>query len=66
MQPEYAIINEREIDGFRVVEVDTGKATFQGKPWKSLGEFGRRKFENLLVLSRSKEHIKVTYVSPII
>lgn len=62
MMPNYAIVNERDIDNWRVVEVDTNKATFQGRPWKSLGEFGRKKFENMLVLSRPHDHIKVTYV----
>lgn len=62
MPPNYAITIEREIDGFKVVEVDTGKATFQGRPWVSLGDFGKRKFENMLVLTRPKERIKVIYV----
>jgi hypothetical protein len=35
----------------KVVFVDTEKAMFKGIPFKSLGAFGRRKFENLLVMS---------------
>lgn len=63
MMPNYAIVTEREIDGFKVVEVDTTKATFQGKAWMDLGDWGKRKFENMLFLSRPRERIKVTYVS---
>ncbi len=63
MPPDFAIINEREIDGFRHVEVNTSKATFQGRPWKTLGDFGKKKFENMLVLTRPKERIKVAYIN---
>lgn len=62
MKPEYGIIMERKIDDFTVVEVDTGKASYQGIPWIKLGDFGKRKLENLLVLSRPKDRIRVTYV----
>jgi hypothetical protein len=48
-----------------VVEVDVNTAEYQGRPWKSLGDFGKRKFENLLVLKRPKERLKIRYVSPI-
>ncbi len=48
--------------GRTVVEVDIDKAEYQGRPWKSLGDFGKRKFENMLVLKRPTERLKVTYV----
>lgn len=35
----------------RALIVDTDKATYKGLPFKSLGAFGRRKFENLLVMN---------------
>lgn len=45
-----------------VVEVDVDKAKYQGRPWKSLGDFGKRKFENMLVLKRPTEKLKIRYV----
>lgn len=61
MNPNFAIIRERKKDEFTVVEVDTKKATYQGKKWQSLGDFGKRKFENLLVLGRAGERLKIIY-----
>jgi hypothetical protein len=62
MPPNFAIKNERMRDGFKVVEIDIKKATYQGRPWKSLGDFGKRKFENLVFLNNVKERIKIIYV----
>ena len=61
MPPNFEIINERERDGRIVVTVDTSKATYQGFPWVALGDFGKRKLENLLVLSRPKELLTIHY-----
>ena len=61
MNPNFAIIAERKVDEFRVVEVDTKKATYQGKAYNTLGDFGKRKFENLLVLGRPHERLKILY-----
>lgn len=52
----------RFVHGHRVVEVDTNKAVYRGFPWKSLGSFGKRKFENLIVLSDTSEKVKVLYI----
>lgn len=46
MKTDFAI---KDIRG-KVVFVDTNKAVFKGLPFKALGEFGRRKFENLLIM----------------
>jgi hypothetical protein len=48
-----------------VVEVDVDKAEYLGRPWKSLGDFGKRKFENVLVLKRPKERLKIRYVQTV-
>jgi hypothetical protein len=61
MQPEFAIINEKQADDFTVVTIDSKNATYMGQNWHTLGDFGKRKLENLLVLSRAKERIKVIY-----
>ena len=52
--------------GFRILEVDCDVATYQGVPWKTLGDFGKRKYENLLVIVsnmdiHSKAGAKVIY-----
>lgn len=62
MKPNFAIIETQQRNGYKVFTVDTAKATYQGMPWHSLGDFGKRKFENLLVLIESKGPAKVLYV----
>lgn len=52
----------RERDGFKCLTVNTNKAHYKGHSWKSLGSFGRRKFENLIILSNPRERIKINYV----
>ena len=48
-------------DGYsKGIEVDTNKAVFRDIPWKLLGEFGKRKFENVLVL-RETDNVKILY-----
>lgn len=42
-------------------EVDIEKSTWFGDPIKDLGAFGRRRFENWVILERPKERIKVIY-----
>lgn len=62
MQPNLAILTEKYRDEFKVLIIDTKKATYQGIPWVSLGDFGKRKFENFLVLSRNtREKLKIIY-----
>ena len=50
------------MNDYVVVEVDVDKEKYYGIPWKSLGDFGKRKFENLIVLKRPKERLKIRYV----
>ena len=62
MNSEFAIVTERYSHGKRVIEIDTKKAHYKGIPWQTLGNFGKRKFENLLVLAHPKESIKPLYL----
>lgn len=61
MPPEFAIIQEVIKSDFTVITIDTSKATFQGMEWQTLGDFGKRKFENLLVLKNPTERVKIIY-----
>lgn len=68
MNPDFAIcaqhVNKNLIrDGFtKAFVVDTKKAKYQGRPWKQLSTFDKRKFENLIVIINSHEKLKVLYV----
>ena len=61
MKPDFAIIAERVVSNLKVIEVDTSKASYQGVSWKTMGAFGKRKFENLLVLEQ-RERTHIIYV----
>ena len=63
MRPEFAIISERKEGGFTKLLIDANKATVRG--WKLLetGKRGKRKFENLLIITRPKERLKIYYKS---
>ena len=62
MKPETGITNETISGGFTTLTIDTSKAKYQGNRWLDLGDFGKRKFENLLVLTRHKERLKFKYI----
>lgn len=63
MKPEFAISDTYEQGNIRSLVVDTSKAVYQGVPWRALGDFGKRKFENILILTSSREkQLKVLYV----
>lgn len=50
---------------FLLVFIDTKKSSFMGMTWEKLGEWGKRKCENFLVLSRlhdKQEYVKIIYV----
>lgn len=61
MKPNYAIITERVVSDLKIIEVDTKKASYQGVLWQTMGDYGKRKFENLLVLEK-KERVHIIYV----
>lgn len=46
----------------RIITIDRAKARFRTLPWYSLGDFGRRKMENLLVLTNTSLPTKFVYV----
>lgn len=62
MKPDFAIVAIRNVEDYTAVEIDTNHATHQGRKWKELGDWGKRKFENLLILTRPKERIKIVYI----
>ncbi len=62
MKPDFAIREEHDEDGTRIIFIDTTKATYQGLPWKELGDFGKRKFENVLFLERQPTKLSIRYV----
>jgi len=55
MKTEFGIQTVRDRGNHKVVIVDTDKAHFKGIPFKALGAFGRKKFENLLVISTHRK-----------
>lgn len=61
MKPEYAIIAERVVSDLKIIEVDTKRAKYQGVSWRTMGDYGKRKFENLLVLEQ-RERTHIIYV----
>ena len=61
MKPNFAIIREKVEDGFTILIVDESKATIRGSKLATTGSIGRRKFENLLIITRPKERLKFRY-----
>lgn len=62
MKQELGIISEKSVDGYGILTIDTKKATHHGIKWSDLGDFGKRKFYNWLVMTRAPQRIKVVYV----
>lgn len=67
MKPEFAIEMEQDSayttfgPGFRILRINERKARYRGLP--ILGsKVLRRKFENILIISRPKERLKIIYV----
>lgn len=46
-------INIYNRDEFRVIEVTTAKAKYQGIEWKNCSEYQKKKYENLLFLTNN-------------
>lgn len=61
MKPDFAIIAERTVSDLKIIEVDTSRASYQGVLWRTMGDYGKRKFENLLVLEQ-KQRLHIIYV----
>ena len=48
-------------EGYKVLEVDTKKASFKNRPWKQMGSWGRQKYENWIFF----ENLKIPPLLPI-
>ena len=60
---EFAITRELKKNGKLFLFVEKDKAVFRGMKWEELGDFGKRKMENMIFLSKmNKTYIKVCYV----
>ena len=62
MHPEFGIKKETKKDGYTILSIDTAKAKWQGIAWRTLGDFGKRKFENAIILHNAKKKLKLVYV----
>ena len=54
MKNEFGVKDVKDFNGQKVVFVD-GNTEFKGVKVKNLSSFGRRKFENLLVMNTHKK-----------
>lgn len=64
MKNTFPII-ERVVKGTRYLELDTSKTVFMRLNWQDLGDWGKKKCENMIFLSNQNEqrnYVKVHYV----
>lgn len=58
----FSVTSEQEKDGKLFLTVSTENAVLRGMKWTQLGAWGKRKFENMLFLTRvGKKYVKVVY-----
>ncbi len=63
MKNNFAVVREQSKNKILYLFVDTKKALFRGIVWAQLGDFGKRKFENMLFLTTiGKEYVQVCYL----
>ena len=63
MKNNFAVVREQKKDNKLFLFVDTKKANLRGMPWMQLGDWGKKKFENMLFVTRiQKEYVKVQYL----
>lgn len=65
MRNNFSIVTEIKRDGKLYLCIDTSKAMLRGMKWEELGDFGKRKLENLIFLERmhtGRDKIKFVYV----
>lgn len=53
--------SEHQRDNYKEIVVDMTKSSYRGTPLNQCGEFGRRKFENMVVIENSPRRVKVIY-----
>lgn len=56
-----AVKKVRQVGNNTVLQVDTKDARYFDIPWRELGAFGKRKFENLVFMSHMKDNPKIIY-----
>ena len=61
MRPDFGIIDEKIRGEFTELYIDPNNATIKGRKLKDTGLLGKRKFENILIITRPKERLKVLY-----
>lgn len=62
MRHHFAATHVRTKGGVKVIEIDTKRARYFEMPWQRLSGYGRRKFENLMVLQNPTEPIHLIYL----
>lgn len=55
-------VTEHKRGDYNVLEIDTKVVEHQHVPWRLLGDFGKRKFENLLYIEYGKTNPKFIYI----
>ena len=61
MKTNLSSIRERVEDGFTTFVIDTTKATLRDFTLLDTSNTGKRKFENLLIITRPRERLKFIY-----
>ena len=52
----FAILEEKKIGDTEHIFIDTKHATFRNVPWTELGDWGKRKNENIVFLTKAHEN----------
>ena len=56
-------IRRMTLPEFTVVEIDAKKVRFHGRILRELSAYGRRKFENMLVITNAKTRLRFQYIN---
>ena len=63
MRNDFAIVKEQVKDKTLYLFVDTKKAMLRNMKWEQLGDWGKRKFANLVFLTKLKgNYVKIKYL----
>jgi len=55
------VYSSQVYDEYTVITLDTDKTRFFRNKWHDLGDFGKRKLENLIVMKYPKQRLKFIY-----
>lgn len=62
MSPHELVLKAKHYNKHGITwEIDTRKSTWFGDPIYTLGSFGRRKFENWVILENATERFNILY-----